>query len=96
MMAFSIAETSFPLALRNIVFPLLVLFWSPTLVSAQTQSFNLNPINHFCSRWYAQSIVKNNVLYIDSGVQKYGDEWNEPHPIIGISTFYLHAPTYKY
>jgi hypothetical protein len=92
-MAFSIAETSLSLAIRNIVFLFLVLFWSPTFVS--TQSFNLNPIDNFCSRWYAQSIVKDNVLYIDSGIQKYGDDLKEPHPI-GISTFYPHGSTCKY
>jgi hypothetical protein len=90
-MALSIAEKTLPLALGKIAFPFLVFFWSSTLVGAQTQSFNLNPITNFCSRWYAQTVVKNDVLFIDSGVQKYGDEWNEPDPVLGISKLRLHA-----
>jgi hypothetical protein len=90
-MALSIAEKTLPLALGNIVLPFLVFFWSSTLVGAQTQSFNLNPITNFCSRWYAQTIVKNNILFIDSGVQKYGDEWDEPDPVLGISMLRFHA-----
>ncbi|CAI6314729.1 unnamed protein product [Periconia digitata] len=33
-----------------------------------------DPVEHFCSRWWSQSTIKNDTLYIDSGVQKFDDE----------------------
>ncbi|KAF1956954.1 hypothetical protein CC80DRAFT_547667 [Byssothecium circinans] len=41
-----------------------------TLVIAQSPS-GPDPVQHFCMRWWSQTIVKNDILYIDSGVQKF-------------------------
>ena len=83
-MAFAMAETLLPLALRRLLSIFVALFWGVTLVSAQ--KFDINPRDHLCSRWYSQSVVKNNVLYVDGGVQKFGDTWNDPRAYLGIST----------
>ncbi|KAF2262743.1 hypothetical protein CC78DRAFT_582331 [Lojkania enalia] len=64
---------------------------SPILVRAQISGFELNPVDNFCGRWYQQSIVKNDILYIDSGVQKWnGTDVSEP--IYGINNYILTIP----
>jgi len=83
-MAFAMAETLLPLALRRLLSIFVALFWGATLVSAQ--KFDINPRDHLCSRWYSQSVVKNNVLFVDGGVQKFGDRWDDPRAYLGIST----------
>ncbi|KAF2036777.1 hypothetical protein EK21DRAFT_83707 [Setomelanomma holmii] len=74
--------------------------WSSTVVDAQAaKSFRLNPLTNFCSRWSspdhltvgAQSVVKNDMPYIDSGVQK----WNGTDitmPILGINSYMITIP----
>lgn len=70
----------------------LCLVWTPATVEAQAaKSFRLNPLTNFCSRWWAQSVVKNDILYIDSGVQK----WNGTDiktPILGINSYMITIP----
>ncbi|KAJ4297437.1 hypothetical protein N0V90_005328 [Kalmusia sp. IMI 367209] len=58
---------------------LLVIFmWSLALASAQSapKTVRLDPVKNFCMRWWSQSVVKNNVLYIDSGVERFNDSGN--------------------
>ncbi|KAH8730743.1 hypothetical protein GQ44DRAFT_605739 [Phaeosphaeriaceae sp. PMI808] len=46
--------------------------WTSAVVNAQApQPILVNPITNFCSRWWSQSVVKNDLLYIDSGIQKW-------------------------
>jgi hypothetical protein len=63
--------------------------WTSKIVEAQAaKSFALNPLTNFCSRWWSQSVVKNDVLYIDSGIQK----WNGTdvkRPILGINSYMI-------
>ncbi|KAH5221193.1 hypothetical protein HBH68_037800 [Parastagonospora nodorum] len=70
----------------------LSIVWTSTTVDAQaTRSFRLNPVTNFCSRWWSQSVVKNDILYIDSGVQT----WNGTDirgPIIGINSYMITIP----
>ncbi|KAF2642754.1 hypothetical protein P280DRAFT_468070 [Massarina eburnea CBS 473.64] len=44
-----------------------------TFAGAQP-SLGPDPVQNFCMRWGSQTTVKNDVLYIDSGVEKYGNE----------------------
>ncbi|KAF2116289.1 hypothetical protein BDV96DRAFT_491395 [Lophiotrema nucula] len=63
---------------------ILALLLSQPVVAQDDKAFALNPVTNFCSRWYQQSVVKNDVLYIDSGVQT----WNGTSvkgPFYGIS-----------
>ncbi|KAF2739659.1 hypothetical protein EJ04DRAFT_286272 [Polyplosphaeria fusca] len=49
-----------------------VLWATLLLISSTVIARDLNPVDNFCGRWYQQSVIKNDVLFIDSGVQK----WN--------------------
>jgi hypothetical protein len=69
-----------------------ILIWISTGVDAQAaKTFRLNPLTNFCSRWWSQSVVKNEVLYIDSGVQKWNGTDVSP-PIYGINSYMITIP----
>jgi len=71
---------------------ILLVLWTATVVQAQAaKSFRLNPLTNFCSRWWSQSVVKNDVLYIDSGVQKWNGTDVNP-PIYGINSYMITIP----
>ncbi|KAF1969530.1 hypothetical protein BU23DRAFT_539447 [Bimuria novae-zelandiae CBS 107.79] len=52
-----------------------LIFWaiSAARVGAQSPAkvAGPDPVKNFCMRWWSQSIVKNDVLYIDSGVERF-------------------------
>ncbi|KAF2874637.1 hypothetical protein BDV95DRAFT_337793 [Massariosphaeria phaeospora] len=76
----------------NFLFSLLTAYlWGTSFVYAQSDKFELNPLTNFCSRWWSQSVVKNDVLYIDSGVQKYNGT-DISAPIFGINNYLLTIP----
>ncbi|KAF2020818.1 hypothetical protein BU24DRAFT_8990 [Aaosphaeria arxii CBS 175.79] len=69
--------------------------WTTILVQAQKDKFALDPVKNFCSRYFSQSVVKDDMLYIDSGIQK----WNGPdiktdaeNPVFGINNYILKVP----
>jgi hypothetical protein len=43
------------------------------ILFASLGACDYSPINQFCMRWNQQSIVKNNVLYVDGGLQTFAD-----------------------
>ncbi|KAK7179770.1 hypothetical protein DPSP01_003245 [Paraphaeosphaeria sporulosa] len=45
-----------------------------------------DPVENFCMRWWSQSVVKNNTLYIDSGVQRFNDSGDV---YLGINNYLL-------
>ncbi|KAF2659858.1 hypothetical protein K491DRAFT_688734 [Lophiostoma macrostomum CBS 122681] len=61
-------------------------------------SFDLNPTDNFCSRWYTQSVVKNQVLYIDGGLQKWNGTDIKPaddQGVFGINNYLITIPLDK-
>ncbi|KAF2465573.1 uncharacterized protein BDR25DRAFT_295165 [Lindgomyces ingoldianus] len=73
-----------------IFFFIFVLFWQSKIVRADP-SFELNPINNLCARWFAQSVIKNEVLFIDGGIQKYNGT-DQPTPVWGINNYIITIP----
>ncbi|ORY13046.1 hypothetical protein BCR34DRAFT_600168 [Clohesyomyces aquaticus] len=69
---------------------ILVILLHPLLVVADP-SFELDPVINFCVRWFSQSVVKNDVLYIDGGIQKYNGT-QQVTPIWGINNYLLAIP----
>jgi hypothetical protein len=51
-----------------------------------------DPLENFCSRWWSQSAVKNDVLYIDSGVQQFGTKHNAKGSYFGNMNYMLKVP----
>ncbi|USP76833.1 hypothetical protein yc1106_04107 [Curvularia clavata] len=90
-MAFMIARL-----LRSIQAGLLCLIlssvYTPRTVRAQAEkNFTLNPVTNFCQRWWSQSVVKNDILYIDGGLQKWNGT-NVTSPILGTNGWMITIP----
>ncbi|KAF2449629.1 hypothetical protein P171DRAFT_427807 [Karstenula rhodostoma CBS 690.94] len=68
----------------------LIAIWAFTVahVGAQQPPKNAgpDPVENFCMRWWSQSVVKNNTLYIDSGVQRFNDSGDV---YLGINNYLL-------
>ncbi|KAF2706966.1 hypothetical protein K504DRAFT_505045 [Pleomassaria siparia CBS 279.74] len=94
-MAFSFAEGLHPLVLHHVVFLFIAFLWSSTRVTAQHDRdtrFDLDPINNFCERWYVQSVVENDMLFIEGGLQKYGTVLDEVNPVMGNNNWLISVP----
>ncbi|KAF9741443.1 hypothetical protein PMIN07_001401 [Paraphaeosphaeria minitans] len=68
----------------------LIAIWAYALAHVGAQQPPRNPgpdpVENFCMRWWSQSIVKNNILYIDSGVQRFNDSGDV---YLGINNYLL-------
>lgn len=50
-----------------------ILLLSAVYFSITTTANGLDPLNNFCRRWYHQSQVKNNILFVDGGIESFSD-----------------------
>jgi hypothetical protein len=54
-------------------------------------AYTLNPVNNFCGRWLSSSIIRDDLLYINGGIQKYNGT-QQRTPVIGINNYLITIP----
>ncbi|KAF2199827.1 hypothetical protein GQ43DRAFT_375312 [Delitschia confertaspora ATCC 74209] len=75
---------SLRISAASIVVLCLIPFLFPDFSNA-TESFAVSPVDNFCARWFSSSIIRDEILYIDGGIQNYKGT-NQSTPATGTSS----------